>query len=173
MNSHNPIYGHQNHKRTVINRTEYIILNSFVLDFLQIESSKDYVDYQNVVNRMMIFEKIREIIKESRVNGEKITICEPLKIELIIDKNETLNIFFNNLKSVILRRGLDKTKNKKCYDIIQSGKINCITQIQILSEYCEISIQEYLTIFAISIFKKLNVYNEQTLACLSDLYEYM
>jgi hypothetical protein len=140
-------------------RKYHLMLQPFYIKFLNIESSRSNFDDNNIVKKFSISIRLREYRE----------YCRNQKI--MINENNDLKIFFDNVKNIIERRGF-KGNGRELYDMIESGefKLNCIPPIL---KYLEVSIPEHITIFLILIFQKLKLYNQLDNSIFVDLYEYM
>ena len=140
-------------------RKYHLMLQPFYIKFLNVESSRSNFDDNNIVKTFSLSIRLREYRTNFRNNN------------LMINENNDLKIFFDNVKNIIERRGF-KGMGRKLYDMIESGEFNLNCIIFIL-QYLEVSIAEYITIVLILFFQKLKLYNQLDNSIFVDLYEYI
>jgi len=140
-------------------RKYHLMLQPFYIKFMKMESSRSNFDDNNIVKKFSISIRLREYRE----------YCRNQKI--MINENNDLKIFFDNVKNIIERRGF-KGNGRKLYDMIESGEFNNNCILFIL-EYLEVSIPEHITIILILIFQKLKLYNQLDNSIFVDLYEYI
>ena len=147
-------------KELGILREHYLMLRGFYIDFLNIESSRSNFDDDNIVKQFSLSLKLREYRPNIRNQI------------IMINENNDLKIFFDNVKNIIERRGRTTTDEKLC-DMIKRGEFNFNCTLLIV-KYLEVSIAEYITIILILIFQKLKLYNQlDNSSIFVELYEYM
>ena len=90
----------------------------------------------------------------------------------MINENNDLKNFFNNVKNIIERRGCTLFEDEMLCDMIKRGefRFGCAN---LMLKHLEVSIAEYITIILILIFQKLKLYNQLDNSIFVDLYEYM